>query len=339
MRDDLRRPVARLRAFLARAVLIVPLLAAFDPGDVAAPAPAAEAAPLLRTAEACNGSTALCARRVDEVTFAAAHNAMSSAADGWLRPNQAQGIAAQLDAGIRGFLVDTHYWEAPDELPPVLAPLGGLQRALLRESPGPAPREVYLCHGLCSGGATPLMSALGDLRRFLDAHPDEVVLLAIEDHVRPSDTERAFRDAGLLPRIYTHPLGAPWPTLGALVGSGRQLIVQAEHAGRASTWYGPMYREFWDTSYHVATPEAFDCTPRRGRPGNALMLLNHWVTRPALATAERVNSREALLAHIDQCVAQHGRAPNLLAVDFATVGDLVAVVAELNAQAAAAVRG
>jgi len=328
-----RRRLARLRAFLARAVLIVPLLAAVDPGDVAHPA-GDNAALLSRVAEACNGSAVLCSRRVDEVTFAAAHNAMSSAVGGWLRPNQAEGIPAQLDAGIRGFLIDTHYWEAPDELPPVLAPLGGLQRALLRESPG-APREVYLCHGLCSGGATPLTTALDSLRHFLDAHPDEVVMLVIEDHVRPSDTERAFRDAGLLPRVYTHPLGTPWPTLGALVGSRHQLIVQAEHAGRVSTWYGPMYREFWDTSYRVASAEAFDCTPGRGNSANALLLLNHWVTRPNLATAERVNSRQALLAHVGQCVDAHGRVPNLLAADFATVGDLVAVVAELNARAAA----
>jgi len=315
-------------------VLVVPLLAAVDAGDIAPPAPAVEAAPALRTVEACNGSAALCARRVDEVTFAAAHNAMSSAADGWLRPNQAEGIPAQLDAGIRGFLIDTHYWEAPDELPPVLAPLGGLQRALLRDAPGPAPREVYLCHGLCSGGATPLATALDGLRRFLDAHPDEVVMLVIEDHVRPSDTERVVREAGLLPRVYTHPLGAPWPTLGTLLSSGRQLIVQAEHAGQASSWYGPMYREFWDTSYRVAVAEAFDCTPRRGRSTNALLLLNHWVVRPSLATAERVNSRGALLSHVGQCLDAYGRVPNLLAVDFATVGDLVAVVADLNARAA-----
>ena len=35
---------------------------------------------------ACNGAALLCDRRVDEVTFAATHNSMSSEADGWLMP-------------------------------------------------------------------------------------------------------------------------------------------------------------------------------------------------------------------------------------------------------------
>lgn len=35
----------------------------------------------------CNGHAALCDRRLDQVAFAATHNAMSNAEDGWLAPN------------------------------------------------------------------------------------------------------------------------------------------------------------------------------------------------------------------------------------------------------------
>ena len=67
------------------------------------------------TPRTCNGSTALCARTLDKVVLATTHNAMSSAALGWLIPNQQSGIPEQLKAGIHGFLLDTHYGYAqPD---------------------------------------------------------------------------------------------------------------------------------------------------------------------------------------------------------------------------------
>ena len=44
----------------------------------------------------CNGSEKLCDRRVDQVVFPAAHNAMSNADQHWVAPNQSHPIAQQL---------------------------------------------------------------------------------------------------------------------------------------------------------------------------------------------------------------------------------------------------
>lgn len=279
----------------------------------------------------CNGSEALCGRRLDQVTFPGAHNAMSAQADGWLWPNQAEGIPAQLQAGIRAFLIDTHYWEVPGEVPVVLGQTHEtIASWFMRRTEPPQRRKVFLCHGPCGGGSILLVEALRGLRRFLDDEPGQVVILAIEDHVRPIDTERVFREAGLLSRVYVHPLGAPWPTLGELVASGQQVVVHAENAGRSSAWYGPMYREVWDTPYRVASAADFTCERARGDTANALLLLNHWTTRPDVTRAAEVNSAASLLAHVRQCVEQHHRVPNILAVNFATVGDVVATAAVLN---------
>ena len=58
---------------------------------------------------ACNGSAALCDRRLDQVVFPTAHNAMAGAdMPGWMFPNQDAGIPKQLQDGIRGFLIDAH---------------------------------------------------------------------------------------------------------------------------------------------------------------------------------------------------------------------------------------
>src|SRR5207248_9216713 len=58
----------------------------------------------------CNGYSQLCDRPLNDVVFPATHNSMASATDsGWLFPSQDGGITAQLEAGIRGLLTDTHY--------------------------------------------------------------------------------------------------------------------------------------------------------------------------------------------------------------------------------------
>ena len=58
----------------------------------------------------CNRHEELCDRRLDEVVFATSHNSMSAAREpGWLFGEHLGGIRAQLEYGVRGFLIDTHY--------------------------------------------------------------------------------------------------------------------------------------------------------------------------------------------------------------------------------------
>ena len=57
----------------------------------------------------CNSYAALCDRRLDEVTFAGTHNAMSASANSFYFARQSGGLAAQLTRGVRAFLLDLHY--------------------------------------------------------------------------------------------------------------------------------------------------------------------------------------------------------------------------------------
>ena len=101
--------------------------------------------------QACNGHPALCDRRLDEVTLATTHNAMSSEAAGWIAPNQGFGITQQLEDGIRGMMLDTMDWNGED----------------------------YLCHGYCELGAQPLLEGLGEIEaidRISVQRPDGIIV-------------------------------------------------------------------------------------------------------------------------------------------------------------------
>jgi hypothetical protein len=152
---------------------------------------------------ACNGHPELCSRRYDEVVYAATHNSMSSPDVVRVWPEQDGDIRSQLDAGVRALLIDTHDWTPllsdeqlttaepylpPQVAKPLLATLGPLRQAQ---------DGTFLCHNQCALGAIPLLDALRTLQQFLDANPDEVVTLIIQDAISPDETaaESALPDS------------------------------------------------------------------------------------------------------------------------------------------------
>lgn len=273
--------------------------------DGAADAVAADAAAIDAPAEQpllCNGAEALCDRRLDQVVFPATHNAMSNADDGWLAPNQTHNMKRQLEDGIRAMLFDTHPWR------------GG----------------SYLCHQLCEIGNRPLVDGLRDIATFLRAHPNEVVVLIIEDKVSAADTEKAFKDSGLIDFVYVK--AGPWPTLRQMIASNQRLVVTAENGRPPPPWYQHVWDLAWDTPYTFKSTADFSCAQNRGNRSNDLFLLNHWVENPIAleSLSATANTKDVLLGRARKCQAESGKLPNFVAVNHYSVGSLFEVVRALN---------
>lgn len=279
-----------------------PIRGPFDATLDVADRPLPSAGRRVSVAGACNGHAALCERRYDQVAFAATHNAMSSADEGWFQPNQQHALRRQLDDGVRALLLDTHY-------------AGG---------------RVSLCHGVCAAGRSPLSDALGVIAGFLRDNPREVVTLIFEAHVSAADTAAEIARAGLLPAVYTH--RGTWPTLGEMIATGRRLVIFTEQGGGAPRWYHDLWAHAWETPYRFGGSGDFTCGKNRGTEGAPLFLLNHFVTRvfPSESASREVNQWAVLGARARECQRRSGRLPNFVAVDFYATGDLLAVVDALN---------
>lgn len=257
------------------------------------------------TTAPCNGHAALCDRPLDQVTLPATHNAMSNGDEGWLAPNQQHPPRQQLEDGIRGMLLDTYL---VDGVP-------------------------TLCHSYCDFGSTPLADVLGELRDFLDAHPRELVTLVFQDALSVDDTVSALDDAGLADRLVTAPdAGEAWPTLGALLDDGQQLLTTRESSGDGPATYRPFYDLGFDTPYSFASVDDFSCDLLRGSADHPLFLLNHWLSTPLPTRdgAADANRADVLARRIADCTAAFGRGPSLVAVDHYDVGDLFEVVDAVN---------
>jgi len=293
-------------------------------------------------AVACNGHVELCDRRYDEVTTAATHNSMSAPDIVPVWPEHDGGLTAQLDAGIRTLLIDTHHWpplESADQLiaaaagrepplPPALAEALYRQVITARDGrPG-----AFLCHNHCAFGAQPLGEGLDEIRDFLARNPSEVVTLIIQDAISPDETAAAFEAAGLDRYVFPQRLGAPWPTLGEMIERGRRLVVFAEEEGPPPDWYANAFEAMQETPFLFLSPDAFSCVENRGDPHAPLFLMNHWVQRiaPDRADSVRVNRLDVLVDRARKCERERGLRPNYLAVNFYDIGDVVAAADVLN---------
>jgi hypothetical protein len=265
----------------------------------------------------CNGAAALCDRPLDGVTLPAAHNAMSSAAARWQWPNQTHGLTRQLEDGVRGLLLDTHYWHAHSHATDALAP------------DVPVLQQLFLCHQSCNRGAQPLVEGLTEIARFLDTHPDEVAVIVFEDYIAVPHLAEALDASGLRAHVMPDPR-PPYPTLAQLIDSGRRLMLLSEHVTDGPAWYPHAWSLMEDTPFNVVLPRRFGCAHNRGPVGAPLYLLNHWLSPPYRGRAAAANSHAVLGAHAGACRTAAGRQPTLVAVDFYDVGALFDEVRALN---------
>jgi hypothetical protein len=315
----------------------------------------------------CNGDAANCDLRLDQMTLAGSHNAMSSTLyPGWLFAEQIETIKGQLDAGVRSLLIDTHYGvPSASKMPGTKVPVVLTDRAaeltqptgesfdpeiarrasqLAARAPAKAgaTRQIYLCHNYCEMGAVSFGSVLRDLKDFIETHPNDVVEVIIQDATTPADTAAAITKAGLDEHAFTMQRGEPLPTLREMVEAGKTLLVFAEQGGPgAPAWYQKAYDWFQETPYDFKTTTDFSCAPNRGPADAPLFLVNHWIgaSPPDPGKAAQANAAKLLEARLEQCAEQRGRVPNVVAVDFAVRAKVAATVRDVAEAVRDRVRG
>jgi hypothetical protein len=299
----------------------------------------------------CNGALVLCGRTVDQVVFPGAHNAMSNAdIPGWMFPHHSHDMRRQLEAGVRALLIDVHYGfpggarvktdlegegATHDKLVGAVGEEGVAAAERIRNrlvGVDEGHRRLYFCHGFCELGAYEVVPALREIRSWLVANPDEVIVLVIEDYVTPQEIAQAFHDSGLFDFVYTGTI-EPWPSLREMVESNARVLVFTESGKPGVDWVHPAFVSIQETPYTFHKPEDFSCKPNRGGTSGTLFQINHWIeTTPAPrpSNAAIVNAYDFLLQGARTCQRERKHLPNIIAVDFIDVGDVVRVARTLN---------
>ena len=151
-------------------------------------------------------------------------------------------------------------------------------------SRGEQPR-VYLCHGFCELGAVEALGAFREIARFLGQHPDEVLIIEIEDYVTPKDMIAVIEESGLAKYVYRGPAGPPWPTITEMIVRGRGSDHRRAFQRRAP-WYHRTDRLSSD-AVRTRRSHSMVATRRRFNPNLQKVRIQEPAARPRASTSAR----------------------------------------------------
>ncbi|KAL3779304.1 hypothetical protein ACHAW5_006470 [Stephanodiscus triporus] len=281
----------------------------------------------------CNGLASSCDLRVNEVLFPMVHNAMSSRNDLFAAYNNIESLERALVAGYRGLMLDSCICDGTS--------IGQEAQNIIRGEGDKGESYLGFCHTTCLAGVRDPAKVLGNIKTFLDVNRNEVLMIEFEV-IDGSLTQlhSAIDESGLDQYVYTRSEGTAtgeWPTLQSLIDANTRLIIFAHGDGmdyccESDTCPEGMfytYDHIEQTNWNDATcdvmGEDFDSKID-------FFLMNHWMNEPETdlpfeGNADEFNSFNSLLERFKLCTE---RMPNIVAVDFWSIGDVLDFVKEVN---------
>ncbi len=182
-------------------------------------------------------------------------------------------------------------------------------------------QDLYFCHDFCELGAVPPRRSSRTSTRSSTRNLTDVVILDVEDYVKPKDLKRALIEAGLFDRVWTPPKnGDQWPTLYDMVvprndkakEKVKRVIVMSEKHPNTAPWLIGTYTVSQETPFTFQAISQFNCKPNRGGTDKPFFVVNHWLRPdgpPDPVEAGKVNSEKVLTARLRECIAQRKEIP------------------------------
>ncbi|KAH7326120.1 PLC-like phosphodiesterase [Stachybotrys elegans] len=281
----------------------------------------------------CNEHVELCSRKYSNFTMVGAHNSPFNR-PGNSGSNQALSVGTQLDDGVR-FLQAQIQWPENSDVP-------------------------HFCHTSCDLlDAGPIQDWLGEVRDWLDNHPNEVVtiLLGNGNYSDPALYHPYISESGILRYSYEPPFLPmtmdDWPTLEWMIAHGQRAVIFMDYGADQLRypWLIDEFAHMWETPFDPIDRN-FPCVIQRPPDLGAnlardrMYLMNHnlnaefnvfdtQILVPAVSVLNETNAVSgygSLGLAANNCRSDWGRAPNILNVDYYNYGNYPGSVFEVAAQ-------
>ncbi|KAI1438426.1 PLC-like phosphodiesterase [Xylaria sp. CBS 124048] len=266
----------------------------------------------------CNGRAEYCNRKYSNISMAGSHN--SGFVGIGPSDNQLTSVTAQLDQGIRFLTTQTHNKDG----------------------------VIEMCHTSCALlDAGTLQDYLGDLKSWIDGHPNDVVTLLItnQDAIDISLFGTAFKAVGLDAYAFKPSKKLAindWPTLSNLISAKKRLITFMDYHANISKvpYILDEFAYYFETPFDPLEDQLNDCNVDRPAGASAsgrMILANHnrnydllGIDLPDLVDIETTNSITSITAQANNCTTLHGRKPNVVLLDYVVLGEVIDAQTKLN---------
>lgn len=283
----------------------------------------------------CNGLQSNCAKPIDQVTFPMVHNAHSSKADYFLAYNNNKNMEEALIAGYRGLMLDSCICD------------GSIGEYVQEIFNGEDNGEAYLgfCHKSCDAGVRNPAQLLSNINSFLEVNENEVLILEFEiNDDSLTNLFGAIEDSGLgkyvhVPSTFNSD-NYEWPTMQTLIDANERLLLLAHGGEMQSCQTDKCPDILYKYDYIQQTNWNDDTCDIMGnsKEDRGFFMMNHWMNNdasglPSPSNAAEFNTYESLRKRYERCDDDGGdgkRLPNIIAVDFWDVGDVLDFVRDVN---------
>ena len=243
----------------------------------------------------------------DNTTFLCTHNSFCSKGYGFFATNQSLTVTDQLEAGVRALMLDVY---------------------LCKD-------DVYCYHSIPATGKILLVEVLLEVKQFLKTNRNEVVTIIFESYIDANSLENCFKIANLNEFLLVLN-GEKWPLISDMIADDKRLVVFSDKAENSSN--NPWCNYVWDfcieTHYNNKRIKNLGNEFNRGNKCNNLVILNHFVYgcfgTGSKRNSKKINSENFLRWRIESFVAETGKYPNFIVVDFVEFGDCLKLINELN---------
>jgi len=262
------------------------------------------------TNEINSSDIALLPKKYDSACFLMTHNSMNCSEKSYAVPNQTYSISNQLNAGVRGLMLDTY--DGADGV-------------------------ALTYHAIEALGSQKLVDVLQEVKAYLQQNTNAIISIIFQNEGGNTQLEQAIDSIGLDAYTYTHTAGTAWPTIQNMVNNNQRLVlfVEKNKLPRAN-YLMNAFSIIFDTKYEFSNVNQFNADLNRGTSGSKeLYLVNHWLSGllglPDKNLAPQANARAVVGKRVQDCSTTNNHFINFLGVDFVEIGDAKAVVDSINA--------
>ena len=199
---------------------------------------------------------------------------------------------------------------------------------------------LLLYHGVPELGFSFFEDILNEFKTFIDANPNEVITLILEDYSTFSELSDAIFTSGIIQDLYEFNEAYGWPTLQEMIDLDKRIVLFSDNEVlNPPSWFHFMWEHAVETHFSNESIDDFSCTFNRGDGQNSLFILNHFITNFQLVLSnlelyneqvEEVNSNPYFINRVYDCASERDKFPNFITVDFYDVGNCIEVVNILN---------